>query len=324
MSATGGSGTGVAGISQRVAFIGLGNMGTPMTTRLVAAGVEVAGFDVAEAARERFAAVGGRPAASAAEAVDGADVVITMLPNSDVVESVLADVLPHVQPGALVVDMSSSEPLRTRVLAGRVAAAGARLVDAPVSGGVKGAVAGTLAIMVGGAAEDFAELEELLSVLGKPTHVGAIGAGHALKAINNLMSAIHLWGSSEAMLTGIAFGLDPRIMLEVINASSGRSGSTQLKWPNFIVPETYDSGFSLGLMLKDMRIATSLAGELGIPHEFGDEAVAHWARANADLGGTADHTEVARWLKAHTPALADRPLSAQAQEPRSEPKGDQP
>jgi 3-hydroxyisobutyrate dehydrogenase len=287
----------------RVAFIGLGNMGSPMTTRLVAAGHEVVGFDVAEAARLRFAEHGGTPADTAIAAVDGAEVVILMLPNSDIVDAVVAEVLPHAAPGALLVDMSSSEPLRTRELAERVAAGGARLIDAPVSGGVKGAVAGTLAIMVGGPEESFAEVESLLAALGKPTHVGAIGAGHALKAINNLMSAIHLWGSSEAMLTGIAFGLEPDVMLEVINASSGRSGSTQLKWPNFIVPETYDSGFALALMLKDMKIATGLATSLGIPHELGDQAVAHWTQANSDLGAGSDHTEVARWLKQHIPGM---------------------
>jgi len=288
---------------QRVAFIGLGNMGTPMTSRLVEAGYPVVGFDVAEAARARLAEVGGTPAETAAEAVDEADVVILMLPNSDVVEAVVGDVLAHAKPGALFVDMSSSEPLRTRALADTVASSGARLIDAPVSGGVKGATAGTLAIMVGGPEDVFAEIADLLKVLGNPTHVGEIGAGHALKAINNLMSAIHLWGSSEAMLTGIAFGLDPNLMLEVINASSGRSGSTQLKWPNFIVPETYDSGFGLALMLKDMKIATSLADRLGIPHSLSDAAVDHWAKANEELGAGADHTEVARWLKQHTPGM---------------------
>lgn len=285
----------------RVAFIGLGNMGSPMTTRLVDAGFSVAGFDVVEAARVRFAEHGGEPAESAVDAVDGADIVILMLPNSDIVEVVVAEVLPHLKSGVLLVDMSSSEPLRTRTLAETVAAGGVRLIDAPVSGGVKGAIAGTLAIMVGGPQAYFDEVEPLLKALGNPTHVGEIGAGHALKAINNLMSGIHLWGSSEAMLTGIAFGLDPQIMLEVINASSGRSGSTQLKWPNFIVPETYDSGFGMALMLKDMKIATSLAAELDIPRTLSDVAVEHWAAANDEFGAGADHTEVARWLRLRTP-----------------------
>ena len=287
-----------------VAFIGLGNMGTPMAGRLVDAGYRVRGFDLAEAARERLTAGGGTAVASAVEAVTGADVVILMLPNSDIVEAALTGdggVLGSLQPGTLVIDMSSSEPLRTRSLAEVVSAGGARLIDAPVSGGVIGAVGGTLAIMVGGADDDFAQVQPLLQVLGKPTHVGAIGAGHALKAINNLMSAAHLWVSSEAMLTGIAFGLDPEVMLEVINASSGRSGSTQLKWPKFIVPETYDSGFGLALMLKDAKIATGLAENLGIPHSLSDAAVEHWTTANADLGPGADHTEVAKWLKMKLP-----------------------
>jgi len=292
-------------MATRIAFIGLGNMGSPMTTRLLAAGYEVRGFDVAEAARERFAEIGGTPAATAVEAVDGADIIITMLPNSDIVEAVVGEVLPSVKPGALFVDMSSSEPLRTRELQATVGSSGARLIDAPVSGGVKGATEGTLAIMVGGPAELFEEAQPVLAALGKPTHVGAIGAGHALKAINNLMSAIHLWGSSEAMLTGIEYGLDPNIMLEVINASSGRSGSTQYKWPTFIVPETYNAGFGAALMLKDMKIATGLAHSLGTPSTLSDVAVAHWTKAVADLEPGSDHTAVAKWLREHPDGLQE-------------------
>ncbi|WP_291054470.1 NAD(P)-dependent oxidoreductase [Herbiconiux sp.] len=284
-----------------VAFVGLGNMGSPMSERLVAAGYPVRGFDLAPAARERLEAAGGETADSAGAVVAEADLVILMLPNSAIVEAVLtgeSGVLAQARPGTLFVDMSSSEPLRTRALAEVVQAAGSRLIDAPVSGGVKGAVAGTLTIMVGGAESDLDEARGVLEVLGKPALVGPIGAGHALKAINNLMSAAHLWVTSEAMLTGIEFGLDPTVMLDAINTSSGRSGSTQLKWPNFIVGETYDSGFGLSLMLKDMRIATGLAESLGVPHTLSDQAVAHWSTASEDLGPAADHTEVARWLRA--------------------------
>ncbi|GLI26530.1 hypothetical protein ARHIZOSPH14_07720 [Agromyces rhizosphaerae] len=287
-----------------VAFIGLGNMGTPMARRLVESGLEVVGSDISAEARERLVEAGGTAVADAAQAVERADAVILMLPNSDIVEAAAAGILPSVQPGALVIDMSSSEPLRSRELAGVVEQSGARFIDAPVSGGVGGARAGTLTIMVGGAEADVQAALPVLEVLGRPTHVGAVGAGHALKAINNLMSATHLWASSEAMLTGIAFGLDPEVMLDAINGSSGRSGSTQHKWPNFIVGETYDSGFGLALMLKDMRIATGLAERLGVPHTLTDAAVAHWEAADAELGAGADHTEVARWLREHlaTPA----------------------
>lgn len=284
-------------VSGRVAFIGLGNMGAPMTARLLAAGLEVRGFDLDALARDRFARQGGVPAESAINAAADADLVILMLPNSDIVESVIADILPSLRPGALVVDMGSSDPLRTLELAQAVAQMGIRFVDAPVSGGVRGAGAGTLAIMVGASESEFAEVREYLSRLGAPAHVGPIGAGHALKAINNLMSAIHLWGTSEAMLTGMAFGLDPMVMLDVINRSTGRSGSSEVKWPNYIIPGTYDSGFALSLMLKDMRIAASLAQRLGVPHAFTDEAVAHWAEAASELGNTADHTEIAAWLR---------------------------
>lgn len=287
-------------VKQTVGFVGLGNMGGPMSERLVTAGYPVVGFDLAPAARERLAAAGGSAAETAGDVVSQSDVVILMLPNSDIVESVLTGpdgVLAGARPGTLFVDMSSSEPLRTRALAEVVDAAGSRLIDAPVSGGVKGAVAGTLTIMVGGAEEDLARALGVLEVLGKPALIGGIGAGHALKAINNLMSAAHLWVTSEAMLTGIEFGLDPNVMLEAINTSSGRSGSTQLKWPNFIVGETYDSGFGLSLMLKDMKIATGLAESLGVPHTLSDKAVEHWSAASGDLGPAADHTEVARWLR---------------------------
>jgi len=283
-----------------VAFIGLGNMGSPMAERLVTAGAKVVGFDLSADARDRLTAAGGTTAELASDAGSQADVVILMLPNSDIVESVLTGaegMLASVRPGTVIVDMSSSEPLRTRELAAKVEAAGARFVDAPVSGGVKGAVNGALTIMVGGEQADLDRVADVLAVLGTPAHVGPIGAGHALKSINNLMSAAHLWVTSEAMLTGIAFGLDPSTMLDAINTSSGRSGSTQVKWPNFIVPETYNSGFGLSLMLKDMKIATGLAERLGIPHSVSDVVVDAWSRASSDLGPTADHTEVAKWLK---------------------------
>ncbi|MDR5698701.1 NAD(P)-dependent oxidoreductase [Agromyces aerolatus] len=303
-----------AGDRAPVAFIGLGNMGSPMADRLIAAGHRVTGFDVSEAARAQLEASGGTSATTAIDAARAADLVILMLPNSDIVEAVLTGdggLLEAVAPGTLIVDMSSSEPLRTRALADAVVSAGARLIDAPVSGGVKGAVNGTLTIMVGGAADDAARANPVLEVLGTPTHVGPVGAGHALKSINNLMSASHLWVTSEAMLTGMAFGLDPEVMLAAINRSSGRSGSTEHKWPNFIVGETYDSGFALALMLKDMRIATGLAERLGIPHTVSDVVVEHWGAASEELGAGADHTEVARWLRRRLPE-ADREQTAAA------------
>ncbi|MDV8079750.1 NAD(P)-dependent oxidoreductase [Rhodococcus sp. IEGM 1370] len=287
------------GNSQVVALIGLGNMGTPMARRLLASGHQVVGFDLSDDALARFVESGGTPAQSAPAAAADADVVILMLPSSKVVEAVVEDGLAAaLKPRAVLVDMSSSEPLRTRVLAEKLRTERAiDLVDAPVSGGVNGAIAGKLVIMVGGSRAAVSRVESVLTAMGTPTHVGEVGSGHALKALNNLLSATHLMVTSEAMLAGRRFGLDPAVMLSVINGSSGRSGSTENKWPNFILPETFDSGFALGLMLKDMRIATDLADKLGTPSDLGRESVQFWAKAAEELPAGADHTEIARWLE---------------------------
>ncbi|MDT7562416.1 MAG: 3-hydroxyisobutyrate dehydrogenase [Pseudonocardiales bacterium] len=280
-----------------VGFVGLGRMGDPMVRRVTAGGVAVRGYDAAAGATEGLAGVV-TAVDSAADAAAGAPVVILMLPDSDVVEKVVdGGLLDALGDGALLVDMSSSEPLRTRALARRVAERGVTLVDAPVSGGVSGARAGTLTIMVGGPADAAATLTPLLSLMGRVRHVGDVGAGHALKALNNLMSAAHLLASSEAILAGQRFGLDPAVMLDAVNGSSGRSGSTENKWPNYVLPETYDSGFTAGLMVKDIRIALGLAEATGAPSQLAARTVELWGRAVEQLGPGADHTEIVRWLR---------------------------
>jgi len=172
-----------------------------------------------------------------------------------------------------------------------------------VSGGVRGAENGTLAIMAGGEDAAFERVEAVLAALGKVTRTGPVGSGHAVKAFNNLLSATHLWVTSEVMEAGKRFGLDPEVMLSVFNSSSGRSGSTENKWPNFILGETYNSGFGLALMLKDMKIALALAETTGASHQLSADAVERWSLAAADLSPTADHTEVARWIAETDPAV---------------------
>jgi 3-hydroxyisobutyrate dehydrogenase len=222
-----------------------------------------------------------------------------MLPNSAIVQSVVDDlVAADAVQGKVIVDMSSSEPLATRALAASLAESGVSLVDAPVSGGVGGAVNGTLTIMVGGDDAAFEQVLPVLSELGKPIRTGVVGSGHAIKALNNLLSATHLLATSEAMEAGVAFGLDPEVMLAVFNTSSGRSGSTETKWPKFVLPGSYDSGFGLALMLKDMKIAVGLAESTKAPHELGSRAVELWSTAASELPARADHTEVARWVAA--------------------------
>jgi 3-hydroxyisobutyrate dehydrogenase len=282
-----------------IGFIGLGKMGVPMSRRLAEAGYRVRGYDVSEAALRSWAqrVPGVSAVASPAAAADGAAAVVLMLPDSAVVERVLADVLPAMRPGAMVVDMSSSRPASTRSLALAAGERGVPLIDAPVSGGVSGAERGTLTIMAGGPAAQVERVRPLLDALGsRVTHVGDVGAGHAVKALNNLLSATHLLVTSEAMAAAAAFGLDVSVVLDAINTSSGRSASTENKWPNFIVPATFDTGFTMRLMLKDMRIALGIAEAAGTPSKLSAAAADLWAQAAADLPPAADHTEIARWL----------------------------
>lgn len=281
-----------------IALIGLGNMGVPMAQRLLDANHEVHGFDLSADARERLERAGGTTYESAAAAASGCDFIILMLPNSEVVESVVGDLLHSdaLAESALVIDMSSSEPIRTRALQARLLDHGVGLVDAPVSGGVRGAQAGQLTIMLGADDTSRDAATPILEQLGRVVPCGDVGAGHAMKALNNLLSATHLWITAEAMEAGRAFHLDPEVMLRVFNASSGRSGSTENKWPNFVLPETFDSGFALRLMLKDMKIATTLANQVGRPSILGQEAVQLWADAAANTDPSADHTRVAEWI----------------------------
>jgi 3-hydroxyisobutyrate dehydrogenase len=281
-----------------VGFVGLGNMGMPMARRLAAAGYHVRGYDVsAEIMREIAGADGFTPAPGLSGL--GTDVVLLSLPDSDVVEGVLlaGGLLDSVPEGGMVIDMSSSDPARTRDLAARAAESRVALIDAPVSGGVAGARAGSLTIMVGGSPEAFELARPMLAAIGKRVvHAGDVGAGHAVKALNNLMSAAHLVVSSEALIAGRRFGLDPAVMLEIINGSSGRSGSTENKWPNYVLPEKFDAGFSVRLMVKDMRLALGIERATGTPSAVSEAALAAWEAALADLPGDSDHTEIARWL----------------------------
>jgi 3-hydroxyisobutyrate dehydrogenase len=285
----------------RVGFVGLGNMGNPMVTRLAGAGHVVRAYDVDQQARDRLAGVANVTIVqAAADVADAADVVILMLPDSAAVEQVLIGdgLLDKTVPPALIADMSSSEPGRTRALAQRAALSGLTLVDAPVSGGVVGARAGSLTIMAGGPAAALAVLEPVFAVLGsKVVHAGTTpGAGHAVKALNNLMSAAHLLVSCEAVLAGQAFGVDPAVLLDIVNDSSGRSGSTQNKWPRYILPGSFDSGFSMRFMVKDMAIALQLADEVGASAPLSRAALQLWAEATDAMPAGADHTEIARWL----------------------------
>lgn len=288
-------------MAETVAFIGLGHMGGPMSTRLVQAGFPVRGFDLSGPARRALADAGGTASGDLASAVRGVPVILLMLPDSGSVEAVVRSEQFVAGPGTTVVDMSSSEPTRTRALAAELADRGLILVDAPVSGGVARARTGELTIMTGGEPAHLARVAPVLAPLGTAIRAGGVGSGHAVKALNNLLSATHLLVTCEAILAGERFGLDPETMLSIFNSSSGRSGSTENKWPNFILSGSFDSGFSLRLMLKDMRIATALADQVGVPEPLGHAATDLWAKAAEALDPAADHTEIVNWLRKDRP-----------------------
>ena len=279
-----------------IGFVGLGNMGAVMSARLVAAGFTVHGHDISPPARAALADAGGLAHDNLGDAVRDARVVILMLPGSDVVEAVVRD--PEFAPreNGTVIDMSSSEPARTQALAAELGQREITLVDAPVSGGVAGARAGRLTIMVGADADVLDRLRPVLEPLGNPVHVGGVGAGHAIKALNNLLSATHLLSTAEVMAAGQRFGLDPQVMIDVFNRSSGQSRSTSSKWPDFVLPGTFNSGFALRMMVKDMRIALGLAEQVGAPDRLSRSSLELWAAAADALPPTADQTELARWV----------------------------
>jgi len=297
----------MAAAMSRIGFIGLGMMGKPMAARLHAAGYPLLVGDALPAVIQAF--VDAHPGATAARdgaAFDSCNAVITMLPDSDAVESVVLGaaggkgVAHYVKPGALIVDMSSSQPMRTRALAQSLGQRGILFLDAPVSGGVKRAIDGSLAIMIGGDAGVLESAREMLGHLGKTlTHVGAAGAGHAMKALNNYVSAAGLVAAAEALHAGKRFGLDPSVMTDVFNSSTGRNNTTENKVKPFMLSGAFNSGFSLALMAKDLGIAMALGDAVGTPMRLGHEVLGMWSTASQQLPKGADHTEMYRWLESH-------------------------
>jgi 3-hydroxyisobutyrate dehydrogenase len=281
-----------------VAVIGLGNMGAPMGACLIKAGYAVTGFDLLESARQKFATAGGRVANDIASAVAAADVVIMLLPNGKIVRDAVSAMRAHLRAGTIVVDMSSSDPIGTRSLGEELTAASIAFIDAPVSGGVRRAVTGMLAIMVGGDGSTIDRVQPLLAAMGKSIfRTGALGSGHAMKALNNYVSAAGLVAAVEALQVGRKFGLDPALMADILNVSSGKNNTTELKLKQFIISETFDDGFPLRLMAKDVRTADDMAHALGIATPLADLCAGLWDAAARELNEKANHTEMIRYME---------------------------
>lgn len=284
-------------MAARLGFAGLGQMGGPMVRRLRDAGYQVTAYDIAESARRRLAGESWLSVTDSPDALALSDVVVTILPDSDAVEDVLVTsrLGEKLRAGAAVIDMSSSDPRRTRDLATLLRRGGVTLLDAPVSGGVGGAAKGTLSIMVGGDEADVETWRPLLGCFGtRIVRVGQVGAGHAAKSLNNLLSATALLVTGEALLVGSRFGLDPAALLGALNGSSGRNSATEHKFPNYVLTGTFSSGFAAGLMAKDVGIALSLARATGTQTPVATEVAARWSRLSERLAPCADHTEVVR------------------------------
>lgn len=281
-----------------VAFLGLGAIGAPMA-RHIASAHSLAVWNRTAAKSEGFAGLPGvRVASSASEAARGAAVVITCLPTSREVEQLLhgeeglGDAL---EAGATLVDCTSGDPASSRRIAGRLALRGVGFLDAPVSGGVAGAEAGALTVMCGGDADTFERVRPVLESFGrKIVLVGPVGAGHALKAVNNALLAVHIWSTCEGLAALAKAGVSPRAALDVINASSGRSNASENLIPQRVVTRAFPRTFRLALLEKDVGIAADFLREQHVPSVVIQQVAELFRVARGELGEVADHVEAAK------------------------------
>lgn len=285
-----------------IGFIGLGNMGVPMAANLLRGGYSVFAFDIDSARAAGFAeAHGARSTADLAELGRSVDAVITMLPTGREVRDVLLQrqggaLAAHLKAGACVIDMSSADPVGTRALGRDLAARNIVLVDAPVSGGVPRATDGSLAIMIGGDPQAVTTVKPVLARMGqKLFEVGGLGCGHAMKALNNFLAATSFAAAAEAVTVGRHFGLDPSVMIDVINVSTGRSFASENLIKQQVLSGAFGTGFALGLLAKDVGIAADLAEQIGVEARVGLLIRQMWAEARDALGGDQDHTRAATY-----------------------------
>jgi 3-hydroxyisobutyrate dehydrogenase len=270
-------------------------MGCPMAGHIARAGHSLTVFDVDGAAAQRVAAGVPVHIARGPEDFRATDIVVTMLPTGAIVRGVLVGprgIAAELPRGALIIDMSSSEPEGTRELGARLAGLGLALVDAPVSGGVPRATEGSLTIMIGGEASAIARAKPVLELLGKRLfEVGALGAGHAMKALNNYVSAAAFEATSEALLIGKRFGIDPTQLIDILNVSTGRTFHSELSMKDQVIAGRHAAGFLLALAAKDVRIAAGLAAALKVKAPMLELSAAQMTAASQALGPKADVTE---------------------------------
>ncbi len=286
----------------KIGFAGIGAMGTPMSTNLIKAGHKLVLFDIDPKKAAAVAATNECEVATSLADLGGkSNTVITMLPDGKLVrKALLGDndsgrncIIEKLKPSSLIIDMSSSSPMGTRELGTILEKKGFQFIDAPVSNGVKGATAATLSIMVGGDKAIFERVKPMLEKLGNQIYyAGPLGAGHAIKALNNYVSAAGLIAACEAMHAGAAFGLDPNVVVDIINTSSGMNNTTKNKCKQYMIAGTYNAGFSTGLMAKDVRTALEIAQAMGTSTILAKPTADIWDDMEKQLGFLSDHTEM--------------------------------
>lgn len=285
---------------QTIGFIGVGRMGFPMASRLLAAGHPLIAYDAQEAALAAIAAKGAERAASPAELASRCEIVFASLPKPEIVHEVALGER-GVAAGTrrrLFVDLSTTGPRMARAIAAGLAERGVIALDAPVSGGVAGAEKGTLAVMVSGPRGEAEALRPLLETIGKVFYIGAApGLGQMMKLVNNLLSATAMAATSEAMVLGVKAGLDPQVMIEVINAGSGRNTATADKFPRAVLPRRFGFGFAMDLMSKDVNLCLAEAEALQVPMWIGHAVKQLWAYGLAQGGPDQDFTEIIKHLE---------------------------
>ena len=299
-----------------IGFIGLGVMGAPMAGHLARAGHSLTLLDAnADTARDLAATLGAKAAVTPAEVAARSDIVITMLPNGSVVQQVALGeqgLLQGLRPGALLLDTSSSEPWLTQATGAALAAVGVTMVDAPVSGAAWGAAEANLVFMVGGDAANLARVRPLLDLMGRAVfHLGGLGSGHAMKCLNNLITAMTFSATAEGLVIGKRYGLDPAAMVDVLNESTGMSWISQNHIAQRVLSRSFDDPFKLELMLKDVAIANTLARETGSSVPIAGLGQQLWQAAARAAGPGASVSELVRWVEQQN----DTPLNPGA-EPR--------
>ena len=277
---------------ENIGFIGLGAMGSVMAPLLGQSGYNVFGYDIGS----KIEKSNGVSQVQSLNDLKNMDVIIFMLPNSKIVAQVINELL-DINTKSILIDMSSSDPRETKQLGKTLQDKGINFLDAPVSGGVSRAKTGNLMIMAGGKIEHIKIVENILSVMGKVQFAGPLGSGHAIKALNNYVSAAGLIASFEALATARSFGIEPENFLKIINGATGKNNTTEVKLDKFVVSEKYNSGFALDLMVKDVSIANSLIKDFTTKNSLSKSVSHYLSESLEELGGDPDHTEVYKVIK---------------------------